>query len=653
MSNTSASSIVNPRAGARVPDIRLPKAEIVGIFPITNKIPVALADSGVTVEIPWWPEVTVNHVLRLTVDGNETTNIVGSPHTISAPEAADPTTIFRLALPVANTLDEGAITVSYRDTTRTGANPIWPTEGTILVVDRTAPGGEVLPILLNADATQIIRVLTAADLVADRFETLVADYDGIELNDRIVPYVIPEGQTTPVFFSGSEEIVDEDEVHTNKVRLFFNKSDLEPFGDGTHGFGYQVIDQPGNPSVLSPKAEIQVLLFDVPGGFLEPIVPAYLDGGGVGDGVVSYDDARVGVEVQIPAYVTPNIGDVIQVNWGGQLSSPYTLVLTDITEDPVATFTLLLPLINLAGSNPALPVFYTVTRNGLPQRSPVLPVNVDLSVPGEPDPERFLVPITVMGQSGQVNVIDVGDYGQAATATIPSRTSNTPPVNSFIAGDLVTVLWDGVEVLPGYDVLSTDVGRNLLLPIPAGVITTKGPGLIPVNYTIRRELVPPYTPPQYATASPLSTLVEVRSSGAYPNDGNPLPQPEFLRVNADGIIDLVNAANGAPVRCSVDVTNIEALDGITLTFRGYDFDFPTTEIPAARYDGSDELTTQDITNGYYDFTIPRENLRLLCQGYGRVTYTLTNSANLTTNSLETEVIVDLSTGTDPTCQVRP
>lgn len=651
MSTTRSSPTVNARAVARVPDPGLPKAQIEGIFPVTNKIPVALADSGVTVLIPYWPDATAGHLLRLTVNGNETVNIVGVPHPITATEAGDPTTIFRLSLPVANTAAEGTLLVSYRDTTRTSANPIWPVAGTVLVVDRTAPGGEVLPILLNADGTQIIRVLTAGDLVSDQFETLVADYDGIELNDSIVPFVIGEGETTETPFPGSEEIVDDDEVHTNKVRLFFKKADLAQFGDGTHGFGYRVTDQPGNVSVRSPVANIQVVLFDVPGNLLPPIVPAYLDGAGAGDGVVNYDDARVGVVVQIPAYVTPHIGDIIQVNWGGQLTSTYSLLDTDITEDPVTTFTLLLKTVTDAGSNSTLPVFYTVTRNGQSLPSPTLPVNVDLSVAGGPDPERFLRPITVLGASGQVDLIDENDYGQDARANIPGQTNNVPPVNSFISDDVVTVLWDGVEVLPGYTVLATDVGRNLPLPIPANIITTKGPGLKKVTYTIRRELQPPYNPPQYSTGSPLDTDVEVRSAGAYPNDGNPLPEPVYRVVNGDGIIDLISAANGAPVRCRVDVSNVAALDNISLTFRGFEFDSPTVEIPAARYQYDDKLTDQDMINGHYDFLIPRENLRLLCQGYGRVEYILENNAG-PTNSLIAEVIVDLSTGTDPTCQVQ-
>lgn len=650
ITDTNARSFVKPRAGARDPNPDLPTAQIEGIFK-SGKISVATADRGVKVLIPRWADVTAGHRIYLTVNGNESANRIQPPYVITLADVADPDKIFELPLPASYTVDEGTILVSYTDTTATNSNPKWPLKGVNVIVDRTAPGGQQLPILLNGDGTQIIRTLTEADLVAGQFDTLVADYDGIEENDVITPYIIPPGETDPVFLTGSEETVDEDEVHTNRVHLFFDKADLEPYGDGQYKFGFKIKDEPGNESILSPEAIIHVILFDLPEGLLEPVVPAFKDATGAGDGVVSYDDAVAGVEVQIPAYTTPAEGDVIQVNWGGRLSTTYPLDATDIANDPVTTFTLTRDFVVAVGSNPTLPVLYTVTRAGLAITSPTLPVNVDLTVPGEPDPERFLQLLTILGPSNQPNLIDESDYGQNATATIPNRTDNVPPVPAYIAGDIVTVIWNGVPVLPGYIVSTGDNAQPLRLPIPASFIvppTGPGAGIFDVTYSIRRELQPPYTPPQYSTGTARPTSVQVKTTGALPNDGNPMDAPEFTNTNDDGVIDQAHAVNGAPLRCSLDVTNIAVNDKIEVLFRGYEFNPPSPEVVAARYELSDELTALSLINKYYDLTIPRENLRLLCQGYGRVTYTLTN-ANGSTTSLEQEVVIDLSDATNPFC----
>ncbi|MCI8208395.1 hypothetical protein AUC61_02500 [Pseudomonas sp. S25] len=652
MVNLNVSSVAKPGAGdARLPDPQLLTPTIDGQF-TSKKVPVTLADSGLSVRFPRWVDLTAGHNIYLTVGGNTTANRVLPGYSVSLADAADPNKIFVLPLPASYTVAEGSIIVSYMDTTRTGVNPRWPTEAQTVIVDRTAPGGQVLPILLNPDATQIIRNLTESVFDTNgKFETLVADYDGIEVNDRIVPFIIPEGGAAPVFFVASEEIVDDDEVHTNKVRLFFDRADITAQGDGLHEFGYQVTDEAGNVSVLSPLARIQVLLLDVPSGLIAPVVPAFRDNAGVGDGVINYDDAMAGVEVEIPTYVTPKEGDSIVVNWGGQLSTPpYSLTAADIVNDPVTTIKLTAALVKLASSNPALPVFYTVTRSGSPYPSPTLPVNVDLGVPGEPDPERLLRPLTVLGADAQVDVITEDDYGKDARATIPGFTNAVPPLNSFLSGDEVTVIWDGVPILPPYQVQSVDVGRNLLLPIPANYITDKGAGLKPVTYSIRRELQPPYTPPQYGTGTAGITTVEVRSRDGLPNDGQPLTVPTYTTVNPDGIIDQDAAVNGAPVQCPIVYSSVSQGDDITLKFMGYDFDNPTQPITPSAFEVTTQITDIDEGRGYAVITIPRENLRRLCVGYGRVTYVITNDKG-STESLQAEAIVDLSDATNPTCTI--
>lgn len=650
MGNLNVSSIAKPRDGsvlAPAPELQTPT--IPGQFS-SMKIPVTLADTGLTVSFPRWPDLTAGHRIYLTVGGNDSLNRVTPPYIITALDVADLTKVFNLQLPNSYTAAEGDIIVSYMDTTRTISNPRWPVSPVVVKVDRTAPGGEVLPILLNPDETQIIRDLVENNFVNDQFETLVADYDGVEINDVVVPFIIPEGSATPIFFPGSAEVVDPDEVHTNRVRLFFEKSDIISQGDGLHSFGYQVTDEAGNVSVPSPLAKIQVLLLDVPATLLPPVVPDYLDAAGNGDGVVTYDDAITGVEVEIPPYVTPKEGDIITVNWGGQSGTPYPLKAADIGLDPVAVIILSIDLVKTAGSSATLPVFYTVTRGISTYPCPILSVNVDLTVPGGPDPERLLRPITVVGADGQVDVITEDDYGKDATATIPAYTNEVPANSAYLAGDEVSILWGGVPVLPPYTVITADVGRNLLLTVPASYITDKGAGIIPVTYSIKRELLPPYTPPQYAVGTATPTSVDVRSSDGLPNDGQPLTAPTFTIVNPDGVIDQESAVNGAPVRCPVIYPAVAVLDKVTLHFRGFDYDNPLQPIPVADFDLETEITSPNLSAGYVDIIVPLASLRKLCVGYGRATYTIMNSKG-PTNSSETEVVVDQSDAVDPICSL--
>lgn len=610
------------------------------------------ADSGLRVDVPAWPGIAANHNIYVTIGGNLAANRVTPPRLITAAEAADPNTIFSFTLNPSYTLAEGTLLVSFMDTTRTGSNPKWPVTPVSVVVDRTPPGGEVLPLLLDANALELSGTLLESDLVADEFITTVADYDGTAINDIIEPFIIADGTTTPVYLSSSIEIVDADEVHTRRVLLHFKKADIVALGDGLHQFGYRVTDEPGNVSNDSPGANIQVVLSDVPSALKAPIVPDDKDSTGAGDGVVNDDDARAQVEVEIPTYTTPKVNDIITVHWGSQIATGYPLSLADTTSDPVTTIRLSFALVSAEGNNPALPVYYTVTRGGREfPNSPTTPVNVDLTVPGGPDPATLLRPTIIVGFSGgPVNEIPNEDFGKDATATIPYQTNDVPAKNAFLSGDVVTIIWGGVEVLPGYTVGTADVGRNLRLTVPGSNINTSGS--IPVSYTIRRELLPPYSPPQYGTGKAPDTLVDVRSDIGLPNDGQPFNGPTFQNVNEDGLIDQTTGRLGAIVRCPVNIPNVTDGNKIVLTFTGLDFDDQSIVIPGSEYTNDDQLTSADTTRGYYEFIVPVATLRKLCLGYGRASYTLENDKGIGSSN-STDVIIDLSDATDPVCAIVP
>jgi hypothetical protein len=443
--------------------------------------------------------------------------------------------------------------------------------------------------------------------------------------------------------------VDEDEVHTRRVLLHFKKADIVALGDGLHKFGYRITDEPGNVSKNSPVANVQVILSDVPTALLPPIVPDFKDRTGAGDGVVNDEDARAQVEVEVPAYITPKTGDIITVHWGSQVANGYPLAEADISVDPVTTIILSYALVSAQGSG-QIPVYYTVSRGGrVFPNSPTTTVNVDLTVPGGPDPATLLRPIMIVGASGgPINVIPNEDFGKNATATIPYQTNDVPFKNAFLGGDIVTIIWGGVEVLPGYQVLSTDVGRNLLLTVPGTAINTSGS--IPVTYAIRRELLPPYTPPQYSTGRAADTLVDVRSNAGLPNNGQPFDGPTFTNVNEEGVIDQTTGREGAIVRCPVDLPNVTATNSITLNFIGVVYENPSEELPGTEYTDTDQLTDNDITAGYYEFTVPVATLRLVCVGRGKAYYTIQNAKGAGSSTPNTAVI-DLSDATDPVCAI--
>jgi hypothetical protein len=106
------------------------------------------------------------------------------------------------------------------------------------------------------------------------------------------------------------------------------------------------------------------------------------------------------------------------------------------------------------------------------------------------------------------------------------------------------------------------------------------------------------------------------------------------------------------VRCPVNIPNVADGNKIVLTFTGLDFDDQSIVIPGSEYTSSDTLTSADISNGYYEFTVPVAILRKLCLGYGRASYTLENDKGIGSSN-STDVIIDLSDATDPMCAIVP
>ncbi|MFJ3467258.1 hypothetical protein [Pseudomonas sp. NPDC090201] len=632
-------------AGAPAPkavDPALSAPTVAGQF-ASKKIPVAEADAGITVEVPRWPTMLATYRIRITWDGNDASSVVPTVppfYEITAADVVDPNFKWTVQLPASLTAQEGTHVVSYRVTTRLGGNATWPTAGTTIIVDRTAPGGELLPILLGDDEQQLPPLITAANFINDEFITTVSDYDGIELNDVLVPW-IQRGTDPIVRLPGSAEVVDADEVHTRKVKLRFKRSDVETLADGVINFGYNITDEPGNVSFDSPAARIRVILLDVPSQLEAPIVPAFLN-----DGVVSYSDAVAGVDVQIPIYRDPHLADVIVVDWGGQKSAPYSLTTADLTQDPVTTIKLLFPVVATAGSNPRLPVSYTVSREGLPYPSPVLEVNVDLRVPGGPDPETNLKQIVIESGTGDIDRISEAAFSLTAFAIVSNRTNDTPPQPSFVAGDIITVTWGGTDVAPPYTVATGDNAQPLRLAVAPGYF--QATGNIPVNYRISRELQPPYTPPVREEGAPLPKLIPVESSQGKPNDGQPFSGPTYPDKNADDIIDRETAQRPVRVRTQVALTNMAEGDDVELTLKGVDFD-SGADLPVPPLVQDHRISPEEFARGYYDFTVDRDFLRSICQGYMVGTYKLTNSRGSGISDASS-VIVDLANTEFPFCE---
>jgi hypothetical protein len=89
-------------------------------------------------------------------------------------------------------------------------------------------------------------------------------------------------------------------------------------------------------------------------------------------------------------------------------------------------------------------------------------------------------------------------------------------------------------------------------------------------------------------------------------------------------------------------------DDVELTLKGVDFD-SGADLPVPPLVQDHRISPEEFARGYYDFTVDRDFLRSICQGYMVGTYKLTNSRGSGISDASS-VIVDLANTEFPFCE---
>ena len=557
-------------------------------------------------------------------------------------QATDPNFVYELEIPVdvippewayqANQLEYWVVDIF----TNTGALSGLPVT---VIFDRIIPGGESPPAMLEFTDEQA-QEITDADMVADRLPVYAPAWNDMHEGDVLTPWLGTGPLDADGRYLAPMPEVKPGEDH-RRFPVFFERADLVALADGERYFSYKIEDRAGNVSQRAIPFHTYVLLAKPPGGLLEPVVPA------AADGLVTESDTRpVALDVEIPLYTNPDIGQEIIVVWGGVDMPGVLLDTTHILPSPSDPL-IVIPLryedvvragVTVAGLKVSYRVMVGTHEAG---NSPELTLDVDLRTPGgQPDPEpdtpwhEDLGLLTVQSStaSAPVNTIPAVDYEKNATITIPrlGALSNQP---IWILGDEVKITYKNEE-LTMVPIIDTNEADDLEVDLPAAVIGRGGPGDIVVKYRVERTLAAG-PPAVVGTAYSDTTTVAVSSSADFPNEGNPLREVLFVErkeVQGNYYIQRPEGRDGTPIQVSVSYPNVASGDFIDLRFVGITgFNNPTgaeiqdTQVLIDKY----PITLEDTRRGYAVFDIPAEILLKICNRNGsKTTHTITNPSGL-------------------------
>lgn len=633
----NALSSIDPLAGVIAPPL-FPGRFDDGIIPISileNDVPFAIPRPPASVLIP----LNSRLVLIWGAPGValDLLNEVGLPYTVTAGDVANPPATFPLVMPSNVFPTSGVTTYQLAYKVRQGRfGVITYSDSVLITIDYRPPGGQDLPELLFE--RNIGTIVTPSDLVAGVLPSVVPDFYDMSDLDWVMPWIgigdPPVGSLLPT----TEEVQVPLGGAGQSLPIPFKREFIEALDDGLQAFSYRLRDKAGNISGLAPYKFLTVLLKLAPENFLAPLVPLFTSAG-----VLTDYNTRPGVVVQIPAFTNGLVGDDITVYWGSQVATSHKL--TDISTNPFLPNILLPYTMILAAGDGDIDVWYTVSRSGeLLGTSPVFTVVVDTSTPAGPDPDpttpgnENLDLALVYGASDSAasparpNIINSSDYGSNATAAIPWLLVDGNPY--LLLNDVITLSWDGVEVIPGKTISATDIGAAapVLITVPAAIITTRGSGEPLITYTVTRVLASGVS---VGTSLSLATTVTVISTNTSPGGGGLLPQPEFpdaypAEPGVDGLDIIGNVARdngekGTTLRIPVTYTNAAVLDELTWSFIGNDaYDGTGGLLPAGDTSGTHTVNPDDLALGYYDVLIQPEFLFAICEGSAIVTYSASN-----------------------------
>lgn len=621
-------------------------------------LPVTALDNDLEIRIPWWNGIEQDMRLQaawkvfIPDDPNDPgdTELVGVRHIVTADEAADNNSVFTLLVPQDAFRDHGVYILRVRASSFPGGANDWSERVTVRV-DKIAPGGGALPFLIFPPNVEQTSTITDADIDNGFLPVSLAHYQDIARGDTIDLYINQ--------IASSTEYLSIDPDPSGFIRLAYPEADLLAAGNGIKSFYYKVTDKAGN-FAGSFVQNFDIQLRTTPTFIPKPTVPQ------ADPDILDEAEARAGTNVGITKFDNAQAGDEIEVHWGSQTSARYPLLAGDLANNPFITIQLAYSLVVAETSKGKVNVTFEVFRNGSSiGTSQIDEVNVDLTIPGGPDPDpetpinENLLPTIIRSAGngnppppGEDNLIPPEDFDQDATAIIPWLDKNGDDI--YQLDDQLELTWGAqtAATIP-YTIVQQDVddGQDLKLTVPAATIHAEGAGVdITVFYTISRLTS---APPVENTAIAPSTLVEVIGPSELPGGGT-VDKPVFTVLNENDAIgqnELIGSTGRRynPVQTRVDYDNVEAGDSVQLFFSGYNALEGGTLIPGATYEPVHTLTAADIAAGNYEFQVSATYHFAVCsRGHVEAYVVFTNSRG-SAQSLLAQAYCDVKFPNDPDC----
>lgn len=547
------------------------------------------------------------------------------------------------------------------------------------IFDKQPPGGD-LPPAIDFDEDIDNNGLTLAKLLGQLGGVLEGTIPSYEFQEK--------GDTINLFMKLRSDGIQIDAgtvVTTSKsggTKVTYDRTVLEKVdGAGIVDFYYAATDDVGNQHGPAPGTPVNMLIRDAPETIPAPLIPRFDP---EEDKLITDLDARPAMVIQIPRYTpTPKEGDYFIVSVGDQSVVTSPLKASDIDNDPLLElgfpYTLLFPSTN-DGSPPA-PIFtadvrYQVMRSGLSSPSEIKPVDFDLSLPGNPDPNPDPLPNpdpglpanpnenlqrpTLRGESGADNDLPADDAEKDATGIVPWFDLSATPVAAFKEDDVIQLYIDAKEggaVGAAYKVTGDDVTKaaDLEITVQSADLQSHS-GAHQFYYGATRKLesgedIPAFSP---------SRAITIKTAGELPGGGT-LYAATFVKAagrRAYGI-NIDDARNGTLVRIRLDQTNVGEGDTITWKFVGTpDFEPPGQPTSDS---GSHIITKNDLVERD-DSSLPKPPAKPITEkrafvdillvpgvllpvnfGHGYFDYTIENQAGKV-EAVQDNVLMDVRTG---------
>jgi hypothetical protein len=459
-------------------------------------------------------------------------------------------------------------------------------------IDTTKPadgGAFIGQLVFPAD---IIRDGITVDSFAGRdyIEAEVPGYRGEKAADWVRQYVDTTMDTDPSHYA----VIPWDN-NPDRVVIRFYRAFIESLGDGRRVFQVDVLPREENASSLSEPVYLEVRLDDAIDDLAAPGVPAFDDD--TGTKLVTELDARGNLVVTVPENPLITDDDFVQILWGDETSN---LIGIDDPENiqVVVSYEAILNAW-LAGNSDAADAAVSITvryrifgpGDNLRGTSEAHTVEVNLHVAGgivDPDPgtepNENLDVLTLESASGKLNLIDLADRGEDATARVPylslAEDAGGDPLPAWTIDDVITIRDPDGNVLASHTVAGSDLdpaSGYLEVTVPWDELEPLPGGVVELTWWVDTTLTDGTTNTNKAPP----TAVTIQTTDALPGRGtlSEVVLPEMGR-NSAGWVDLPDVENGVVIAFPMPVENFDPdTDTITVAIPMYLVGHTGTETP--------------------------------------------------------------------------